>query len=865
MTAQGIHFPRLPVFDGLVQDIRYAFWQLRKAPVFAATAILTLALGIGANTTVFTLLHGLLLRSLPVPDSDQLVRYRLVLRPGIGSYWSSFDLSEFGVLSGPMFESVRKHQLACTDIMAWEGYNELTYTERGESRLVRGALVSGSAFQVLGLKAELGRLLDEADDSPGGGGAWSANISYSFWQQEFHGEAEIIGRTLVTNQIPINIVGVLPRGFSGVVVGQDPQIILPLEIDTVLAAQRDRPSIRENQYYSQVIVLGRLKPGGTIAQARANAESIESTMFDEAMPAVIRHNIFASAHRLDVTSAASGWSDYRISYQKPLLIVQALVATVLLLISANLAGLLLARTAGRRHELEIRRALGAGRIRLIRQLLTENAMLTAIAVPIGCLLAWQASRLAVRLIAAPGSSLDIDHWHDSAVIAIAAASGLVTAIFAGSLPALIATRQPRAVTLRSGGRESYSSRHGRVGKVLIPMQVALGLILVTVAALFAASLARLLTRPSGMREEGVFLARTKLEWHPDKLDQLDSLYTQMLQHLAARPGVQSASLVLREPMTGTAEMSHFISREPSGAAHEDNFEHCLVNAIGPGFFGTLGIPIFEGRDFASTDTARSQGVCILSTSAASFFFPTGPAIGGHLEAPSDVARAHAAAYEVVGIVADAKYKTLHEESEPVVYIPYTQQAESVSPAWETPSPHSDLSFVIRGSDSLLVSSAYRETLREFVPDRPIFDVVSLERHMMESISADRLIASLSSFLGFLALLLTCISLYGHVAWNVAERTPEIGIRMALGATRSGVVRMMCSSLAAPIAIGIGAGIGGAIAISRVLVTLLYDARPVEPKLVLLSLGAMLVAAGIAAYIPARRAASVDPMRCLRTD
>jgi len=865
MLAQKMNFPWLPVVDGLLMDFRYALRQLRKTPGFAATAILVLGLGIGANTTVYTLLHGLLLRNLHVPHPDQLVRYRLVLRPGIGSYWSTFALSEFGVLSGPMFESVRKHQTACTDIMAWEGYDELTYTEKSESRLLRGALVSGSTFQVLGLKAELGRLLDQPDDSPGGGGSWSANISYAFWQQEFHGEPAIIGRTLVINQVPVNIIGVLPRGFSGVVVGQDPQIILPLEIDTVLAALRDRPSIRDNQYYSQVVVLGRLKAGVTIAQARANAESIEATMFDEAMPAVIRHNIFASAHRLDVTSAAAGWSDYRISYQKPLLIVQALVVTMLLLISVNLAGLLLARTAGRRHELEIRGALGAGRIRLIRQLLTESAVLTAIAVPVGCFFVWQASRLAVRLIAAPGASLDIDHWHDPAVIAIAAASGFVTAIFAGSLPALIATRQTRSVTLHSGARQSYSSRHGRAGKLLIPMQVALGLILVSVAALFAVSLARLVTRPSGMQEQGVFMARTKLEWHADKLEQLDSLYARMVQHLAARPGVQSVSLVLREPMTGGAEMSHFISHELSGAVHEDNFEHCLVNAVGPGFFETLGIPVFEGRDFASTDTARSAGVCILSTAAASFFFPTGPAIGEYLEAPSDVARVHAATYQVVGIVADAKYKTLHEASQPVVYIPYAQQPESVSPAFETPSPHADLSFVIRGTDPSLVSSAYRDTLRQFAPGTPVFGVISLERHMTESISADRLIASLSGFLGLLALILTCISLYGHVAWNVTQRTPEIGIRMALGASRSGVIRMACSSIVVPIGLGIAAGLAGSIAISRVLVSLLYEAPPVDPKLVLTSLSAMLAAVGIASYIPARRAASVDPMRCLRAD
>jgi predicted permease len=591
---------------------------------------------------------------------------------------------------------------------------------------------------------------------------------------------------------------------------------------------------------------------------------MQEGMWDDAMPPVVRHNLFVADHKLEVMSASAGWSGYRDAYQKPLLIVQALVGVVLLLISANLAGLLLARASGRRHELEIRGALGASRIRLIRQLLTENTTLAAIAVPLGCLFAWQTGGFAARLIAAPGTRLDINRWQDPTVLAIAAASGFVTAILAGTLPALIVTRARRSGTLQTGGRQS-ASRHGRLGRMLIPLQVAFGLILVTVATLFVASLARLLITSSGMREQGIFMAGTKLDRRPEKGDQLDALYARMIEYLEAQPGIQSASLALREPMTGSVETSHFISREASGAVHEDSFEHSMVNAVGPRFFETLGIPMRGGRDFAATDTAHSSEVCILSESAARYFFPNQDAIGGYIEAPSDVARLKAATYQVVGLVADAKYDTLHEDAPAAVYIPYTQQAEAVSPGAGTPSPHADLSFVILGSDSSLLSAAYRETLRKFVPDTPVFDVVSLRRHMLESISADRMIASLSGFLGFLALLLTCISLYGQVAWSVTERTSEIGIRMALGATRASVVRMICGSLAVPVAIGMAVGLAGAIAISRVLASFLYNTQPADPKLVLCSLGAMFLAVAIASYRPAHRAASIDPMQCLRTD
>jgi predicted permease len=427
------------------------------------------------------------------------------------------------------------------------------------------------------------------------------------------------------------------------------------------------------------------------------------------------------------------------------------------------------------------------------------------------------------------------------VLVIAAASGLLTTLFAGTLPALIVTRPQRARTLQTGAHRS-SSRHGLLSKLLIPVQVALGLLLVTIAGLFVASLARLLIAGSGIRDQGVFMGRTKLEWRTDRIEQLDALYARMLEHLSALPGVRSASLVLHEPMTHSADSGHFISHDSSGAVHEDNFENVVVNAVGPGFFETLGIPMLAGRDFAVTDTAHSPGVCILSESAAGFFFPAGPAIGGYLESPSDVARAQAASYQVVAIVGDAKYKTLHEDAPPTVYIPYPQQTESVSPAADTPSPHSDLSFVIRGTDPSLLSSAYRKTLHEFVPAAPVFDLVSL-----------------------LALLLTCISLYGQVAWNVTERTSEIGIRMALGATRANVVRMICGGLAAPIVIGMVSGLSGAIAVSRLLASLLYETRPADPRLLLCSLGAMFLAAVLASYRPARRAASIDPMQCLRTD
>ncbi|HYM00019.1 MAG TPA: FtsX-like permease family protein, partial [Blastocatellia bacterium] len=414
-------------------------------------------------------------------------------------------------------------------------------------------------------------------------------------------------------------------------------------------------------------------------------------------------------------------------------------------------------------------------------------------------------------------------------------------------------------------RHTSSSRRTRLGKSLIPVQIALSLILVAVAGLFVASLARLLYNSTGMREDGVYMARTNLERLPEKGEQLDALYLRMLDYLREEPGVQSASLVLHQPMTDSGEGSHFISRERSGAVHEDNFEHAAVNAVGPGFFETVGIGRVAGRDFAETDSSRSPGVCILSESAARFFFPNSSPIGGRIEAPEGVARLKTASYDVVGVVGDAKYDTLHEDAPPTVYLPFTQEAEQISPGGNTLSPHMDLSFMIRGADRNLIQSAYRATMRKFAPDSPVFDLVSLCDKMLQTISADRLVASLSAFLGILALLLTCISLYGQVAWSVCERRSEIGIRIALGATRRKIVRMIVGGVIVPTGIGTVVGLGGAIAISRILRNLIYNTRPASPALIVGSIGSLLLVAAIASFLPARRAASVDPMKSLRME
>src|ERR1700733_3007121 len=332
----------IPVLDSLIQDVRYGIRQLARNPGFAAITIFTLALGIGANTAVFTLTNALLLRSLPVPKPDELVRYHMLAEPSVDQGLPATFMPDCP-LSGPMFASLRKNQSACTDLLAWGYFSGLVTTDSSKPRLFRGGLASGSSFKVLGVRPEIGRLLDDSDDRAGGGpDGWWVNISYGFWQSEFRGDPQIAGRGLVINHTPVRIAGVLPRGFEGVMVGADPQIILPLEIDTELSGG---VGVSTNATNVSLTVIGRLKPGVTLRQARANLLAIAPLVTEEAIPDGMRQDPLFRAMHWDMTSGASGWSDYRRDYQKPLVMAQALAATLLILISANLAGLLLARGA----------------------------------------------------------------------------------------------------------------------------------------------------------------------------------------------------------------------------------------------------------------------------------------------------------------------------------------------------------------------------------------------------------------------------------------------------------------------------------------------------------------------------------------
>jgi predicted permease len=744
-----------------------------------------------------------------------------------------------------LFDALRARQSSATDVFAWTRAEGLTLTRETRTYALRAAWASGAAFRVLGISPAMGRLLDDRDDRPGGVNGWAAVISYRHWVDDWRGDPDVIGRHVMVEGAPVTIVGVLPEHFSGILAGEAPQMILPLELEPAI---RQADSQRRNPGVLVFTVMGRLRPGSTLGSAAAEVDAIGPPIMEVGLPKEGRDEIFGVL-RLDVVSGRSGWSLYRLEYERPLLRVQAFTGIVLVLVSANLAGLLLSRGASRRREFDVRAALGASRSRLLRQLLVEHAALAAVAVPLGCLAAFWLSRMAVGFLGQSGmfasdGGLMLDLRPTLTVVATASLAGLVATILASAAPSLVATR--RLATRELQGARSSSRSWGRV---LMPLQVGLSLLLVGLAVTAATSIFRLLTTPPGMAAAGVVMASPDLRRRPEQGDDRRALYDRILGELRSRPGIDAAALVRRLPMSGDWSDAHYAA-EAGGLVREDRY--ALQNVVGSGFFRTLGIRLEAGRELVEADRGAAPAVCVLSHSAADYFFPGIAPVGRQIERRAS-GRQPLLRCEVVGVVADAKYWTLNQEPPRTIYRPHGQE------------PLGPMSFIVRARSFQLANAALLAALAEMVPEAPVATPVSLEAQMLDSVAVQRALAWLAGSLGALALLLTCISLYGQVAWTVAQRTMEFGIRLALGASRRTIVQMVMGDMARTVALGTAGGCGAVVMVSQFADVFLYKTTLRDPMLVGIAAVSLALACGLAVFFPARRAASVDPAVALRSE
>jgi putative ABC transport system permease protein len=836
--------------NSVLQDLRYALRMLAKSPGFAAVAVLTLALGIGANAAIFQLIDAVRLRSLPVQDPGTLAIVHLNTNNwGSGNYTGPY--SEF---TFPLWQQVEKSQKAFSSIAAW-GATELNLARGGEVDNAQAIWVSGQFFQVVGVQPVLGRLISPDDDSDAAqaGCAGAVDLSYAFWQRRYGGDASVIGKTITLEGHPFPIVGVTPPNFFGVSVGDRFDLAVPVCAEPLIDGEFNYitgPRPRESWWLA---IVGRLNPGWNLARAGAQLESFAPAALRETVPPQydgegVKHYL---SYKLEALPAANGFSNVREDASDPLYLLLGLSGLVLLIACGNLANLLLARASSREREMAVRLALGASRTRLIRQLLSETALLALAGTICGVFLAFALSHAFIAFMSTPNSPMFLDMPTDWRVIGFAFALAILTTILFGLAPALRAGNASVGSVLKTGGRGMTAGRERfRLQRILVASQVALSVVLLAGALLFARSLQNLMTRNPGFQQNGVLVAN--LDASPLKLsaEQGNILEQNLLQRIRALPGVAAAAISIRSPMSGSSSNQWVLDdkgNHPHGAS--------WLDYVSPGYFQALEIPIIAGRDFEPSDSAKSPGVMMVNeTFVKEFLGGANYPIGAQVRVWTPPGKPPKY-YQVIGLVKDSVYQNMHSEVVPVMYFARAQSDE----AQLFSGPH----ILIRTRGGFAgVLNPVRDAIIGVNPEINIeFKVLSTQIH--DSLLQDELMATLCAFFGALALLLAAVGLYGVISYNVAQRTNEIGIRMALGSQQSAVVRLILGEVAILIGVGLFIGLGLTLAGSKAASSLLYGLKPRDPLTLVLTLLILATIGFGASFLPARRASRLDPLVALR--
>ncbi|HXW54316.1 MAG TPA: ABC transporter permease [Candidatus Cybelea sp.] len=828
--------------ETLWDDIRYGLRMLRKSPGFTAIAVLTLALGIGANAAIFTITYAVILKSLPVPSPEQLVRY--TFRNGD---------QEIG-LSGPLYDALRKHETTDQDLLAWSSSDlAVKNRETGQMIKVQGALVSGNTFRVLELEPFIGQTFGEASDVAGGGrSGYEALLSYTYWKQDFGASEGVLGQTLEVNGKEARIIGVLPAGFDGVVSGRRADIVLPLSFEEVLNAPNP---VRRHPGAFWLTVMGRVRPRESLQAARADLGATEATVRKEADPSNLYLGGFFKGFGLGVESGRSGRSFLRVMYSQPLVALEILVALLLLLCCANTSLLVLARVASQFREFAVRSALGAPRSRLFRQVLSEVGLLAFAGLACGVVLGWSGARTLVSMLTAIGQPPVLNVEPQLAILGFTAAISVLAALAAGIWPAFRASSISPLLGLKLSG---VSTQSKIVGRWIVPAQVAASVMLLAAASLFGDSLLDLLLVNSGFHTQGAVLA--DIDVSADKPDAVTSTrYAQQIGDALARvPGVEAAAAMSIPPIHNSWSAGHYFSLGRNGAVHTDM---TLWGEVVTGeYFRAIGTPILEGRAFARADRTGDP-VCVLSASAARYFFPNEEAIGrfvyageGDQNADGKAKVARDDTFRVIGVAADARFRSLHEAAPRMIY----QLARH-------DELQSEFFLVARGSSAGITASAIRETTQRIVPGAPQPNVFTFDELVATHLSRERMLMGLSASFAVIALLLTVLGLYGLLARSVVLRRKEIGLRLALGAHPRDALSLVVRQGLRLVVVGALVGAGGALASVRLLQSLLFGVSATDPLILLAVVGVLFVVALAASCVPAWRAARIDPMDALRYD
>jgi predicted permease len=818
------------VLERLWQDVLYALRTIRRSPGFMVVAVLSLALGIGANFAIFSLIDTLMLRMLPIEKPEQLVEL-LQKYPG--------EPRGNGFFTWASYEHYRDHNHVFSALIATSAQSLFSVRGAGlEPQTVNGEYVVGSFFPVLGVKPAIGRLISPEDDPLGTAGSAAAVVSWSFWKNRFNLDPAILGKRIIVQGLPATIVGVTPRAFFGLQVGSRTDIWLPRMASGL-------PGLN---------VMGRLKPGVSIEQARAEMTMLYRFTIEERTRTT--KDSLVRQLKIEVEPAGAGLSRLRDQFAKPLLALMACVGLLLLIACTNVASLLLARGAARQKEMAVRVSLGAGRLRLVSQVLTESLLLSGAGTLLGVFLAYFAADALVRIMTSGRpiiglpQPVEIPLHPDVRVLLFTAGVALLTGVLFGLAPAWNAFASTPVSSLREMGKAGETRFRRFFGRSLVVAQVALSVVLLSAAGLFVRHLSNLEHIDLGFRRDHVLLVKLDPSRGGYSPEALSRGYQELLARMEGIPGVLSASLSAPTPLSG-AGAAGFATAEGYQERPEDR-RYLAISYVAPKYFETMGVALVAGRDFNLQDQ-RNPRIAIISRSMARYYFPGGNPIGKHVTLERVTGVSEARTYEIVGVAGDANYYEIREPAKRTVYLPAFQDGRVMA-----------RDFVLRTSlppqsEAGAVRSAVRETLKTV----PVARITTLADQVDGTIVPERVIATLSGLFGALGSVLAAIGLYGLLAYTVARRIPEFGVRLALGATRSNVIRMVLREAMTMVCAGLM--IGAPVAFwARSVAANLVQGLPIRSALpIALGILAMIWLALLAAFMPARRAASVDPMEALR--
>ncbi len=839
-------------FDELRGDLRYALRMLAKSPGFALIAVGSLALGIGANTAIFSITKHVLLDQLHVPHAGQLRLFAWTSKPdsAVHSVWGDYHSTAGGVHSSsfsyPIYQELRRQNRDLSDLFAFKDAGRMDATVNGQAEVVHSELVSGNYYQQMEVQPQLGRAIGPADDKPGAQPV--VVISNGYWTRRFNRSPSVIGKTILLNLQPVTIIGVNPRGFTGAnSVQTSPEVFAPIAQEPLLVARIWTGSILESPQRWWVQIMARTRPGASEAAAQAQ---LDATLHS-AVLALMKPKAGDDIPRLLITDGSHGMNEAARQFSQPLHVLLALSGLVLLLACANIANLLLARSAARQREMSVRLALGAGRARILRQMLTESLLLAACGGALGLLLGYVGQIALLRLTADPSASEAAMQTSFSwGVFAFNAALALLTGILFGVAPAWQSMRTQVHSSLKDNATTTTRRRHGYGGKAIVGFQIALSMLLVAGAGVFLRTLVNLNRVDPGFDTRNLVLFEIDPPQSRYPTGKEGALYDQIEERLAATPGVESVSAASIPLLARDNSNDDFVPAGMKPAKGENTAEN--DDYVGDRFFATMRIPIVAGRSLGPQDTTSSLKVAVVNEALARKYYKGGNPVGKTFTTSDE--ENQELLYTIVGVCANTRYSSLRDDPPPTFYLHY-RQAPDVS--W-------GMTFIARTRVArAAIAPSLRSAVQSVDRDLPLINVRTQKEQIDEITMDERLIADLTGGFGILALVLACIGIYGVMAYSVSQRTNEIGIRMALGAERARVQRMVLGEASWMAVLGVVAGLGGALALARLIASMLYGLNPYDPATFAGSALLLLGVALAASWIPARRAAGVDPMRALR--